>query len=377
MTKMSTRAAALWLAGGVVWFVVLTLLAFLGPGAKITPRQTAKQFFTPTQYQILYSGQPKFDAQNPNPKFALTKNQQAELSNWDLNGCVLTDGTANQDGPTGCFCENAPAVKAIFDKGWPVQQWNTWSTTPLSAMGLLILALLVFYDPPERTNFMTVTYFFALCYAFMTVALGPLSMMLHVGLRNWGGWFDSLSLYIWFGFVACYGWFRFILGRMGITPDQCPMVAKALFFVAWVTVISIPALLTLPTDPAMSPDLLYVILGIIALTGEFFLYLPRAALGVLQIPVLGPVLRWAQNLIGPPDGTGTKWSSDSPWDTGGKTWFAVGAGTFLTALIIWVLSFTKMPLCFPHSIQGHAIFHTLSAFAAVFLYKYYRHEGEA
>jgi len=74
MTKMRTGAAISWLVGGVVWFVLLMLLAFLVPGAKITPKKTAKQFFTATQYQILY-GHPEFDAQNPNPKFALNPNQ--------------------------------------------------------------------------------------------------------------------------------------------------------------------------------------------------------------------------------------------------------------------------------------------------------------
>lgn len=151
---MGTGAAISWLVGGVVWFILLLLLAFLGPGAKIAPKQTAKQFFTATQYQILY-GQPTFDAQKPNPKFALNPNQVSELKSWDLNDCVATDGTAKQDSPSACFCENAPAVKAIFDNGSTVQPWNTWSTLPLSLMGLLILAFLVFSDPVERANLMT------------------------------------------------------------------------------------------------------------------------------------------------------------------------------------------------------------------------------
>jgi len=46
-------------------------------------------------------------------------------------------------------------------------------------------------------------------------------------------------------------------------------------------------------------------------------------------------------------------------------------------LLIWERSFTQKPWCAPDSwLQGHAVFHTLPAFAAAFLYKYYRHEGE-
>jgi len=374
MEKMGTGAAISWLAGGAVLCGLLTLLAFLGPGAKITPKQPAKQFLTSTQYQMLY-GQPKFDPQHPNSKFELNSTQVSELNNWDLNDCVAVDGTTKQD-LTGCFCENAPAIKAVFDKSWPVQPWNTWSTTSLSAMGLFILTTLVFFNPPQRTNFMTATYFFSLCYAFMTIALGPLSMMLHVGLRNYGGWFDSMSLYVWFGFVACYGWFRFIVGRRGYTPDQCPWVAKMLFLFVWAAIIALPAALTIPNHSVMSADILYVIVGVIALSGEFFLYLPRAGQWSVQIPVLGPLFRWIKENPPAADCTATSWSSDVDWDTGGKTWFAIGGGTFAVALTIWVLSFTQMPLCAPHSIQGHAIFHTLSAFAAGFLYKYYRHEAE-
>jgi len=55
----------------------------------------------------------------------------------------------------------------------------------------------------------------------------------------------------------------------------------------------------------------------------------------------------------------------------------MGGITFFLALTIWLLSFTRKPLCSPVGFQGHAVFHTLSAFAAGFLYKYYRHEGEA
>ena len=374
MDKMKTGFGVSWLIGGVALFVVLTLLAFLGPGSKITPKQTAKQFFTPAQYQILYE-QPKVDPQNLPSKFVLSPNQVSELKSWHLNDCVAVDGTANQD-LTGCFCENAPAVKAVFDKSGPVQPWNTWSTISLSAMGLLILTVLVFFDPPQRTNFMTATYFFAIIYAFMTIALGPLSMMLHVGLRDWGGWYDSMSLYFWFGFVACYGWFRFIVGRLGITPDHCPILAYVLFGVAWAGVIAIPAVLTIPTHPLMSADILYVIVGLIALSGEFLLYLPRGPEWLGKIPVLGLPFRWIRENPPAADCTATSWSSDASWDIGGKAWFAIGGGTFGLALTIWVLSFTQKPLCAPHSIQGHAIFHTLSAFAAGFLYKYYRHEGE-
>src|SRR5258708_30903744 len=103
-------------------------------------------------------------------------------------------------------------------------------------------------------------------------------------------------------------------------------------------------------------------MGAAALLGEFFLYLPRAANWILRIPILGAPLRWLQRLIGAPDATGTRWTSDATWEIGGKTWFTIGGGTFLVAFIILVFSFTQIPFFAPHFIQSPPIFHTLSPF---------------
>ena len=90
---------------------------------------------------------------------------------------------------------------------------------------------------------MSITYVFSLCYAFMTIFLGPASMMLHVGLRNWGGWFDSLSLFVWFGFVASYGLYRLVVAITGTAPDECPRWTYIFFGVGWAAAILIPAIL--------------------------------------------------------------------------------------------------------------------------------------
>ena len=371
MEKMSTSAGFGWFFGGVAWFLLWTSLAIWGPwSSKVTPSKTTKQFFTPTQSTILNPprGVPKFDAQNPNPKFVLSSAQSKQLAAWGFNDCVSNDGTAAQ--PTGlfdgaCFCENAPAVRAVFSGGFAVQPANTLSTLSLSAIGLLILGFLVFTDPPQVTSFMSVTYFFALCYAGMTIILGPFSMMLHLGLRNWGGWFDSLSLFVWFSFVACYAFFRFIVSCLGFGPDECPSWPQYfLFLPAWAACILVPAILTAPGMNGTA-TWWYLGLGGAALVGELLLWIGNFA-GFTK----SPATSWA------PAGE-TAWWSNLPFDTGGRTWFLAGGITFFLALVIWLLSFTRKPLCFPDSVvQGHAIFHTLSAVAAAFLYKYYRHEGE-
>jgi hypothetical protein len=376
MEKMSTNAASGWFFLGIVWFLLWVAIAMWAPwSSKVTPSQTAKTFFSSAQYEILYPppGKPKFDPQNPSPKFALTDPQKKQLTKWGFNDCVQTDGTAAQ--ATGlfdgvCFCENAPAVRAVFDKGFAVQPSNTLSTFSLSLVGLTILAFLVFSDPPSESNFMSVTYFFALCYAAMTIILGPFSMMLHLGLRDWGGWFDSLSLFIWFGFVACYSFFRFIVSCTGNTPESCPSWPRYVFLGFWVAFIVVPAGLTTPGG-VMDATWWYLILGGLALLGELLLWIRNLAIGDSTNYVRSPATSWA-----PAGAAG--WWSNLPWDTGGRTWFLAGGLTFALALAIWLLSFTRKPLCAPDSwFQGHAIFHTLSAIAAGFLYKYYRHEGEA
>ena len=252
----------------------------------------------------------------------------------------------------------------MFDGGFAVQPWNTLSTLSLSIAGLIILGFLVFTDPPSQTNFMSVTYVFALCYAGMTIILGPFSMRLHLGLRNWGGWFDSLSLFVWFGFVACYGLYRLIVAITGTTPDQTPAWTYTFFGAGWAVAIFIPAYLTRPGGGGDATTW-YLILGGLALLGELALWV----LNGLNVTT-APATRWASS-------GGASWYSNLPWDTGGRTWFLAGGATFFLALTIWLLSFTRRPLCAPQGLQGHAIFHTLSAFAAAFLYKYYRHEGEA
>ena len=365
---MSMGKAWLWFGGGIVWFLVWAALAVWAPwSAKITPSESAQKFFTASQYETLFKGKPKFDPQNPNPSVKLSPAQESQLTRWGFNDCVKNDGLAAQ--PTGffdgaCFCENAPAVRAVFEGGFAVQPSNTLSTLALSAVGLLILGFLVFANPPGQTNFMTATYFFPLCYAAMTIILGPFSMMLHLGLHDWGGWFDSMSLFIWFGFVAAYSFFRFIVACFGTPVQECPVWPRFLFLGGWVLAIVIPGVWTAPGNGG-DATWGYLALGGAALVGELLLWIWNAV-GWTKAPATA----WR-----PAGASG--WYSNLPWDTGGRTWFLTGGITFFIALTIWLLSFTRKPLCAPDSwFQGHAIFHTLSAFATGFLYKYYRHEGE-
>jgi hypothetical protein len=378
MQAMDTTRAWLWFCGGIGLLLVLIGLAIGVVGKTPRPPEAARTFFTKDQYAILFpgAGLPQFDPQHPNPKLVLSRPQKGEktlsqteqLTKWGFNDCVQTDGlTDQQTGPLdgACFCENAPAVKAIFAGNGAVQPQNTYSTFFLSMVGLVILGLLVFRNPPPQQNFMTVMYFFALCYAYMTIALGPLSMALHFGLSSVGGWFDSLSLYVWFSFVMCYGWFRFFMAAGGTQPyEDFPWWGKAVFGGVWFVAILVPAIMTYPgVNGPISSDIWYLILGGLALGSELALLLGN----LIHFLATDDRTPWAPAVL----------RFDWPPSNRGSWWFLWGVIAFALALTIWALSFTQKPLCAPHAIQGHAIFHTLSAVAAGCLYFYYRHEGEA
>jgi LPXTG-motif cell wall-anchored protein len=428
MQKMSTPVAWAWMGGGLAVYFAATLIALLAPlSAAKNPPVTAQQFFTTEQYDILYgkNGKKPFDPQNPDPAFVLstsssqptppkvpvnpTKQQEqqyqqqlkayhaaeaayakapqgqvAQLASWGYASCVANDGTAAQQGfgDSGCFCENAPAVRQIFSGGTTFQPQNTWSAFGLGMIGVALLAILVFTDVPTPQNYMTVTYVFSLCYAFLTILLGPLSMMLHAGLRALGEFGDDLSLYLWFSFVACYAFYRLFVSLANTNTSPADYVASsvfgwslAIFGVAWAACLALPIIFTGPFH-AVSASIMtssttwYLILGVAALAGEGLLLWRKS-----RNAADAPKTTWcagASNSF--PEWVSDLWSL--PPRTGGTTMLALGGFTFLIAIIIWLFSYSEHALCFPQGPQGHSVFHLLSGLAAVYLYVYYRREGE-
>jgi len=377
MEKMSSTTAAGVFFLGWVAFLGLAAFALWGPlSGKVTPPETANKFFSKAQFGILFGKSP-YDPQNPKQPINLSASQVGQLSKWGFASCVQSDGTtAQSSSDSACFCENSPAVRAIFASGTTVQPQNTWSAFGLGLIGIVILGFLVFSDVPQQQNFMTVAYFFALCYAGLTIALGPLSMMLHAGLQKWGEFGDDLSLYLWFSFVACYAFFKLIYRVGGWSPESPSWLAIGLFLLSWAVLLCIPAILTAPIKQGggsvMSSTPWYGILGGAALLGELLLWIGNQV-GDFRAPATAFTQpgadHWYSNL-----GPSSLFAGN--WDTGGRTWFLAGGCTFALALGIWILSWSRKPLCFPKGPQGHAIFHLLSGVAAACLYKYYRHEGE-
>jgi hypothetical protein len=338
-----------WSIGSLVFLLLLVVLTLSLPGLKKTPVKrggktvSAKEFFTADQYKRLYTG--KYDPNNPPPGFQLSGAQAKELTDAGYDGCTGSDGFANQGSGPGCFCENAPAARAIFDTQHSMlQPRNTWSALiGFSPFGLLIVIILLYQsagNPSPYDNLMTNNYFYSLFYAYLTIFLGPASMMFHIGMREFGGWFDSFSIHLLFGFTLVYNIVRLWMnGGRWLTSTFLGLSAQKWLFLVFFGISTIT--IEIICAPGVVPDARMpfdFIIGGIALVFQGIAF-------------------------------GTSKPARSSWP-----WF-LGAGIiFLAAVIIWVLSWTQKPLCVPDGFQGHAVWHFLCGMGAFFLYMYFRRE---
>jgi hypothetical protein len=213
------------------------------------------------------------------------------------------------------------------------QPGNSWSNIGFMLLGLTMLWWIGWERATGRTpahrNLLTNTMWLMAFYGYMTVFLGPGSMMFHASMREWAGWFDPLSMNLFLGFVPAYNLVR---------RFQWPLWAGAIIYLGLNVVEGI-------LNAAFpGPSLVWFIgMGVIAI--------------VSQIIVAASSIRTA---------------------TSGVVWFFVGCGVFAAAMLVWWLSWTGGPLCDPKTFfQGHGLWHILSAGAVGCLYMYFRAEDAA
>ena len=346
-----------WSIGAVVFLVLLIVLTFAVPGLRKSPvimkgkKVTAKEFFTPEQQKVLLpANTSKYDPTNPPKNFRLDQTQKDALMAAGYDKCVTHDGFGDQDGPIGCFCENAPAARAVLDPQLNIlQPWNTWSAlfgfTPFGILIVIVLLWQAAGHQPPQSNLMVNNYFFSLFYAYLAIFLGPASAMLHVGLRNYGGWIDSFSIHLLFGFTLVYNITRMWMRRGAwLTKSFLGLNAQRWFFLMFF-VLSTAAVEAI-CSPAGEPEM------------RFWFSL---IIGGLALIVQGIVF-WARRAHKVPPGGG--------W------WFIAAGIAFGAAVFIWAMSWTACPWCLPQGFQGHAIWHLLSGLGAFFLYLSFRNEGE-
>jgi hypothetical protein len=208
---------------------------------------------------------------------------------------------------------------------------NTWTNVGFMFVGLLILWWIGWERTTGRRspyhNRITDGTLFASLYGGFTVFLGPGSMFFHASMRQWAGWFDVMSMNFFLAFVPAYN---------AVRRFHWPQWAGILIYAALVVFEGIVNLVD-PNDSLI----FFAGLGVIAIASQIMV----AAASSIQTA------------------------------TSGKVWFWVGVGVFGLAFTIWILSWTNGPLCDPKSpLQGHGVWHLLSAAAVGCLYKYFRAE---
>ncbi|MEI7937260.1 MAG: ceramidase domain-containing protein [Verrucomicrobiota bacterium] len=216
-----------------------------------------------------------------------------------------------------CECQHPGLIK---------EPSNTWSNLGFIFSGLSIARLLRRGTYDGNSNGLTRSLFYPVFYSSLVVFLGPGSMAKHATNAPLGGFCDMLSMYLLASFTVAYAAERFFR----LKPLQFTWIFS----------------LVLTSCIIANFTHCSIIFGFFGNTAFAFYMLLTVVLEVLNIYV-----RKVQHE--------TRWA-----------FFSVG--TLLLSFVIWNISKTGAPLCYPDSlIQGHAIWHLLDALAAFFLFRYY------
>ena len=239
--------------------------------------------------------------------------------------------------PDACFCE---AISA----GSIRQPIDTWSNLAFVIVGMIVAADRV-WRRPDR-----------LIFAWACIAIGLGSMFYHASLSFVGQWFDVMSMYLLGTFMVLYaaqrlsgnGSFRgATLWRRGISNSNQPSASSAPRFFA---------------AAQLSMTHLYVAinvaLGVLLIVWpEARRYLFGALIGVAL--VLETILQRRHQTTTKPQ------------------WLIAALTVYVIAQVIWTLDLNRI-VCDPNSLlQGHAVWHVLTAISAGLVYVYYRSEEQS
>jgi hypothetical protein len=92
------------------------------------------------------------------------------------------------------------------------QPWATWSDLSFVAAGLWLLWFFSYYERSEDAravgtitdNPMLMVGGLSVVYGVIVIFMGPASQWYHASMKQWGGWFDTMSVVLWLGFNAVY-----------------------------------------------------------------------------------------------------------------------------------------------------------------------------
>ncbi len=227
--------------------------------------------------------------------------------------------------PDDCFCEKL--------RPGPIRQpVNTWTSLSFVLLGLAVMAIANVdasrssLDSPSSGGKITATPVYSVIYGFAAVVIGLGGTFYHASMSLLGLWFDLMGMYLFANFMVLYNISR--LGHLGPTP-----------FVLWYVIANLAGALLLVVRPDVG----------------------RHGFGLILLVALvsDAAVRRKMDLIV-------------------DTRLLLGAiGLFLIAFLIWTLDLARV-VCSPESwLQGHGLWHILTAAAVGLVYLYFRSEEPA
>lgn len=228
-----------------------------------------------------------------------------------------------------CYCE-APGP------GIAAQPANAWSNLGFVLVGLLVLADSARTRDRSSAARMEADLRYSRLYGAVAAFLGLGSFAFHGSLRAWGGYVDVQSMHAFLAFVLAYDLTRIHGWSWGA-------------FLAWFTGLLAGFSALIGLFPPEHGRILFAVVVAVTIVVE----------GAVSHPVLRP---WAPRPIQPRR----------------MPWFWAGLASFAVAFVIWNLSRTGGVWCDPNSLlQGHALWHMLSAVSVGCFYLYFRSEAPA
>lgn len=225
-----------------------------------------------------------------------------------------------------CYCE-APRG------GMAEQPANAWSNLGFVVVGLAVLADTARRRQRDSPARMEADRQYARLYGAVAIFLGLGSFAFHGSLKAWGGYVDVQSMHAFVAFVIVYDlarihdwrWGRFLAVFAGLLAGFSALIGM------------------IPPEHGRT---MFSVVVVVTLIVE----------AAVSYPALRP---WALRPIVPRR----------------MPWFWAGLGTFAVAFAVWNVSRTAGPWCDPHSLlQGHALWHLLTAASVACFYLYFRAE---
>lgn len=201
---LATGKTRLWtVAVGAGWALVLLVITFIGIGTKWGDCSSD----SPTSENVVRCARGNQLMGCKPDVWALECHRPSPGCGTIAPGAFCPAGQT----PVFVFCEHMQTrgVK---------QPWATWSDLSFVAAGLWLLWFFQYFvrtgsrasgsttvtTTGELQNPMLGVGWLSVAYCMIVIFMGPASMWFHASMKEWAGWFDSMSVVFWLMFNACY-----------------------------------------------------------------------------------------------------------------------------------------------------------------------------